>query len=65
MSMWTRGEVRRTWGVSGIGMTVPQVNSWRRGIVIRSGAIPVVLPPPAVALDPSDRRTWTVPVRFT
>ncbi len=65
MSLFTRGVMTRTWGVSGTGLEVPPVNGWRGGIMVRGGEIPVILPPPAVVMDPSDPATWTVPVRWT
>lgn len=63
--MWTRGSVTRQWGTAGTGREVPQVAGWRQGIVVRGGVLPVILPPPVPAMDPSDPTTWTVPVRWT
>lgn len=55
----------RHWGTSGIGLHTPPLHDWRHGIMIRGGAIPIVLPPPVVMMDPSDPTTWVTPVRFT
>lgn len=64
--MFTRGRlVRHRWGRAGIGMGVPHVHGWRNGMVVGAGAVPLVLPPPVVMMDPSDRRTWTRPVRWS
>jgi hypothetical protein len=59
--MWTRGRLRRI-------HTAPVPHVWldtRQGALQGAGAIPLKLPPPSVAMDPSDKRTWTRTVRFT
>lgn len=66
--MFTRGPIRRTWGAAqlgGTGLAVPDDPSWRSGMLIRSGVLPIILPPPVIMMDPSDKSTWTTPVRFT
>jgi hypothetical protein len=57
--MWTRGRLRRI-------HTPPVPHVWRDTRTLQgSGAIPFNLPPLSVAMDPSDKRTWSRPVRFT
>lgn len=59
--MWTRGRLRRI-------HTPPVPHVWRdtrQGALQGSGAIPLNLPPAVIAMDPSDKRTWTRVVRFT
>lgn len=60
--MWTRGRLRRT-------HTPPVPHVWmddRTAQLETSGDVfPLRLPPMAVAMDPSDKRTWRRPVRWT
>jgi hypothetical protein len=37
----------------------------RKGMLRGAGAVPLNLPRPSIAADPSDPRTWTRPVRRT
>lgn len=57
--MWTRGAITRP------DPTPPRPPVPRAGVIADGGMVPVVLPPPTIALDPSDPTTWTVPVRWT
>lgn len=66
--VWTRGPIERTWGsgeLGGVGLAVPDDPAWRSGMLVRGGALPVILPPPVIMHDPSDPATWTQPVRWT
>lgn len=59
--MWTRGRLRRVHTPP-----VPHVfTDTRQGALRGSGAVPLNLPPLVVAMDPSDKRTWSRPVRWT
>lgn len=59
--MFTRGRLRHS--------HIPPVpHVWhdpRQGALQGSGPIPFRLPPFIPAMDPSDKRTWTRPVRWT
>lgn len=57
--MWTRGAITRP-DPTPYPPPVP-----REGVVADGGTLPVLLPPPTIAHDPSDPTTWTVPVRWT
>lgn len=60
--MWTRGRLRRQHTAA----PVPHVMyDGRKGMLRGAGAVPLNLPRPSIAADPSDPRTWTRPVRRT
>jgi hypothetical protein len=60
--MWTRGRLRRQHTAA----PVPHVMyDGRKGALRGAGAVPLNLPRPVIAMDPSDPRTWTRPVRRT
>lgn len=63
--MWTRGTLRRNWGVHPSGITVAPTVAPARPPVIRTGPIPLNLPARRIQMDPSDPTTWRKPVRFT
>ena len=65
MSLFTRGTLTRNWGVHATGITVPPANAWNPGPIVRGRSVGLTLPPATIAMDPSDRRTWTRPVRWT
>lgn len=60
--MWTRGRLRRYHTPP-----VPHVfvDNRTRTLNGSGDVFPLHLPPLAVAMDPSDKRTWTRPVRWT
>jgi hypothetical protein len=60
--MWTRGRLTHTH----LPAPVPHVAyDGRKGALRGAGAVPLNLPVPVVMMDPSDKRTWTRPVRWT
>jgi hypothetical protein len=69
--MFTRGYIPRnvwgqgTGGTGGTGAAAPHVPGWRAGVIVGAGEVPMLLPPRVVMMDPSDRTTWTQPVRWT
>lgn len=59
--MWTRGRLIRYHTAP-----FPHVfRDTRQGALQGSGAVPLNLPLPVIEMDPSDKRTWTRPVRWT
>ncbi len=65
MSLFTRGPLTRNWGVHPTGITTPAANAWQPGPIVRAPGIGLSLPPRSIAMDPSDRTTWTRRVRWT
>jgi hypothetical protein len=60
--MWTRGRLRRQHTPA----PVPHVAyDSRKGAIRGAGAVPFNLPRPVIAMDPTDKRTWTRAVRWT
>lgn len=67
--MFTRAVFpRNSWGPGhggGTGTAIPHIPGWRKGAIVGAGEVPMLLPPPVVMMDPSNRATWTQPVRWT
>lgn len=60
--MFTRGKLRR----QHVAAPVPHVAfDTRKGFLRGAGAVPLNLVRPVIAMDPSDQKTWTRPVRWT
>lgn len=59
--MWTRGRLRRYH----VPAPVPHVPNPLPPGVIPAGAVIFAPPPLITAMDPSDKRTWRRPVRWT
>lgn len=57
--------LERNWKAIPGGIAVPAANSWSRGTLLRGAGAALRLPPAAIPMDPSDRGTWSRPVRFT
>lgn len=59
--MFTRRHVTR----AHVPHPVPHVPGWRAGAIQGAGEVRFIPPPPVVMMDPSDKRTWRRPVRWT
>lgn len=60
--LFTRGTLRRNWGLGPHGVTVSPEVYPPRPPLHRTGAPSLNLPPTHVAMNPADPKTWSRPV---